>query len=188
MTFVKSVNPLPQFDIGGTDLGIPFRMPNGQIGFLLGDTFAGTQPQVGGPNWRSPMLLRSTTHDVTTPITFASAARGARQLWDYVHDNPEYSTILPCDAITIGTRIYLWVMVTKGLGNEKWCEIRYSDDLGENWTDTGVKWSTSVYGGKRTMVTWEKGGDGFVYIISTGGLTRNKNAILHRVPEAQIAA
>ncbi len=76
-------------------------------------------------------------------------------------------------------------MVTQGLGNEKWCEIRYSDDLGESWTDTGVKWSTSVYGGKRTMVTWEKGGDGFVYVISTGGLARNKNAILHRVPEAR---
>ena len=187
MSFVKSLNPLPQFDIGGTDLGIPFRMPNGQIGFVLGDTFAGTQPQVGGPNWRSPMLLRSNTHDVTTPITFASAARNAKQLWDYVHDNPEYSTILPCDAISIGNRIYLWVMVTQGLGNEKWCEIRYSDDLGESWTDTGVKWSTAVYGGKRTMVTWEKGGDGFVYVISTGGLARNKNAILHRVPEAQIA-
>ncbi|WP_167541005.1 DUF4185 domain-containing protein [Rhodococcus jostii] len=52
MSFVKSLNPLAQFDIGGTDLGIPFRMPNGQIGFVLGDTFAGTQPQVGGPNWR----------------------------------------------------------------------------------------------------------------------------------------
>ncbi|MGW4327025.1 DUF4185 domain-containing protein [Nocardia sp. NPDC004573] len=187
MPKIKNLNPLPMADIGGSDLFIPFRMPSGEIGYLLGDTFSGTEPRVGGPNWRSPMLLRSSTHDMSVPIEFGSAARGARQLWDYVHDNPEYSTILPCDALTIGGRIYLWVMVTQGLANERWCEIRYSDDNGESWTDTAVRWSTSAYGGKRTMISWERGGDGFVYVISTGGLARNKNMLLWRVRESHTA-
>ncbi len=187
MPKIKNLNPLPMADIGGSDLFIPFRMPSGEIGYLLGDTFSGTEPRVGGPNWRSPMLLRSDTHDMAGPIVFRSAARDARQLWDYVHNNPEYSTILPCDAITIGGRIYLWVMVTQGLANERWCEIRYSDDNGESWINTAVRWSTSAYGGKRTMISWERGGDGYVYVISTGGLARNKNMLLWRVRENHAA-
>lgn len=186
MPKLRDLNPDPLGDLGGTDLGIPFRMPDGNIGFVFGDTFGGNRPRVGGPNWRSPVLLVSDTHDVTQPIRFVRAARGGRQLWDYQHDNPVFSTVLPCDAISIGRRIYLWVMVTKGLGNEKWCEIWYSDDLGENWTNSNVRWSTSEFDGKRTMISWERGGDGFVYVVSTGGLARDKNMILWRVPEEKI--
>lgn len=173
-------------DVAGTDLGIPFRMPDGSIGFVLGDTFGGNRPRVGGPNWRSPVLLVSDTHDVTKPIRFTRAARGGRQLIDYAHNGPEYSTILPCDAVSIGHRIYLWVMYTKGLGNERWCQIWHSDDLGENWTVDPHRWSTSAFGGKRTMISWERGGDGFVYVASTGGLARDKNMLQWRVPEERI--
>lgn len=186
MAKIKDLNPVPQFDIGGTDLAIPARLPDGRIGFGFGDTYAGPRPSLGGPNWRSPVLLFSDTHDVSKPIEFNGAARGGRQLVDYVHDNPEFSTILPCDFISIGNRIYLWVMYTQGLGNERYCKIWTSDDMGEHWDTSGPRWSTSAFGGKRTMVTWDKGGDGFVYIISTGGLARNKNAILHRCPEGSL--
>ena len=46
-----------QFGVGGTDLGIPVRQPNGQIAYIFGDTF--DQDMAGGPGWRSPVLLRS---------------------------------------------------------------------------------------------------------------------------------
>src|SRR5262245_24084487 len=45
-----------QFGVGGTDLGIPVRQPNGKIAYIFGDTFE--QDTVGGPGWRAPVLLR----------------------------------------------------------------------------------------------------------------------------------
>lgn len=193
MVKVKDLTPAPVGDVGGTDLGIPFVMPNGRVGFVLGDTFGGTQPwgpPIGGlTNWRSPVLVTSPTRDMAQPIVIDGACKGGAQLWPYVHNNPVFSTVLPCDAITIGNRIYLWVMVTQGLGGEVWCEIWYSDDLGETWvngTNSTTKWSTSAFRGQRVMMTWDRGRDGWVYAISTGGLARNKNALLWRVREEDI--
>jgi hypothetical protein len=191
MTKVKDLNPTIG-DVGGTDLGIPFLMPNGKVGYLFGDTFGGAHPAggvAGGSNWRSPVLLVDSERDVGQPIVFDYAAKNGDQLWPYVHNNGTFSTVLPCDAVTIGTRIYLWVMVTNGLGNERWCEIWYSDDSGETWingTNSTTKWSTSAFRGQRVMMTWDRGRDGYVYAISTGGLARNKNALIWRVAEADI--
>jgi hypothetical protein len=61
--------------VGGTDLGIPYRLENGSIGYLFGDTFSAPFPET--PNdWRSPVLLRSNT-DPWAPegIVFDSAAK-----------------------------------------------------------------------------------------------------------------
>lgn len=186
MPKLRDLNPDPVGDLGGTDLLIPFRMPDGTIGFVGGDTFGGNRARVGGPNWRSPVIVVSDSHDVSTPIRFTRALRGGRQIIDYAHNNPEYSTVLPCDFISIGRRIYGWLMFTAGLGNERWCQITYSDDLGETWKLDPHKWSTSAFGGKRTMISWERGGDGFVYVVSTGGLARDKNMLQWRVPEERI--
>lgn len=189
MVKVKNLTPTTVGATGGTDLGIPFVMPSGDVWFIGGDTWDGDQPQIGGINWRSPMILKSLTRDMGLPIEFYNACRGGQQLWAYEHNNPVFSTVLPCDAVVINGRIYLWVMVTAGLGNEKWCEIWYSDDNGENWnngTNSDTTWSTSAFGGKRVMMTWDRGRDGYVYAISTGGLARNKNALQWRVPEGDI--
>lgn len=201
MPRVKNFNPDTRANvrIGGTDLGAPFVMPNGKVGFVQGDTWDGTVPKVGsGPDWRSPVILVSPTRNPSQgqPIVIERAVKDGAQLWPYPHNNPEFTTVLPCDAITINGRIYLWVMVTLGLGNERWCEIWYSDNNGENWingteyTTPGVGstsvWRTDHFGGKRVMMTWERGRDGWVYAISTGGLARNKNAIMWRVREGDI--
>ncbi|AOD24033.1 hypothetical protein IM25_22650 [Rhodococcus sp. p52] len=198
MAKIRDLNPHPDLPrpIGGTDLGIPFVMPNGRVGYVYGDTFGGTTQIAGGPDWRSPVIVTSPTRDMTQPIVIDGACRGGDQLWPYVHNNPEFSTVLPCDALVIGGRIYLWVMVTQGLGSERWCEIWYSDDNGETWHNgtsyatPGVgassRWSTAAFRGQRVMMTWDRGRDGWVYAISTGGLARNKNALLWRVREADI--
>ena len=191
MTKVKDLNPIGNIPIpiGGTDLGIPLVMPNGRVAYILGDTFGGTGQIAGGDPWRSPVIVTSPTRDMTQPIVIDHACKGGDQLWPYVHNNGTFSTVLPCDAIVIGTRIYLWVMVTNGLGNERWCEIWYSDDNGETWingTNSTTKWSTSAFRGQRTMMTWDRGRDGWVYAFSTGGLARNKNMLLWRVREADI--
>lgn len=184
-----------QFGVGGTDLGICRRLPNGKIGVFNGDTFE--QFTVGGPGWRSPIMLRSSTapENLGGGLVFDGAAGGeyAKQLWPYIHDgapwtNGGFSTVLPTDALTIGGRVYLHVMVTRGLGNELWSEIQYSDDNGETWVHGGESavWDASEYGGMRTHLTWDAPGDGYVYAITTGGLRRDKNALLWRVREADV--
>jgi hypothetical protein len=160
-----------QFGVGGTDLGIAVRQPNGKIAYIFGDTFE--QDGVGGPGWRSPVLLRSEPGFDGNGIDFTGAAGGqyAKQILNYSHANG--TTWLPSDAITIGNRMYLHFIVNQGLGNVQWTGIAYSDDNGENWTVSNARWEAGENGDLRQLWTWERGCDGYVII-------------LHRVPEGQI--
>lgn len=174
------------FGVGGTDLGIPVRQPNGKIAYIFGDTF--DNDSVGGPGWRSPVLLRSEPGNLNAGITFNGAAGGtyAKQLFDYAHDTAEWSTWLPSDAITIGSRMYLHYTVNKGLGNVRWSQIAYSDDNGENWTISDARFDGGEDGGLRQLWTWERGLDGFVYVMSTKFITRDRGIIMYRVPDDKI--
>ncbi|MFD8104195.1 DUF4185 domain-containing protein [Nocardia fluminea] len=184
---VTDLNPVPSADLGGGDLAIPFELPNGDVGFIWGDSFSGDgpygPPMSGIGNWRSPIITRTSQRDPAEPIVMAtSPVTDGRQLWDYQHDNAEYSTVLPCDAMTIDGRIYLWVMYTQGLGNEKWCEVWTSDDSGISWARSGSKFWCGAFAGKRVMISWAKDPHSdWVHIISTGGLDRNKDMLLWRV-------
>lgn len=173
-----------QWGVGGTDLGIPVRQPDGQIAYIFGDTFE--NDGVGGPGWRSPVLLRSAPGGLDAGIEFTGAAGGqyAKQLLAYDH-NDVHSTWLPSDVITIGPRMYLHYMVNKGLGNVLWSEIATSDDNGENWTPSGTSWAGDENAGLRQLWTWERGDDGYVYTLSTA-FTRDRGIILHRVPEDKL--
>jgi hypothetical protein len=105
-----------RFRMQATDLGIPARTPDGRMLFMFGDTFE--NPTVGGGWWRSPVALWSTTTDLASGVTWSGAVGGdaAQQLWDYPHDNPTFSTVLPSDVITIGGSMYLHAMVNKVSG------------------------------------------------------------------------
>lgn len=175
-----------QFGVGGTDLGIPVRQPNGKIAYIFGDTFA--NDTVGGDGWRAPVLLRSEPGDPKGGITFNDAAGGktAKQILNYVHNNGQYSTWLPSDAITIGQRMYLHFIVNKGLGTVQWTQIAYSDDNGENWTLSDAKWDANDSNGLRQLWTWAQGDDGFVYVMSTSFIKRADPIIMYRVPVASI--
>jgi hypothetical protein len=173
------------FGVGGTDLGIPVRQPNGKIAYIFGDTFE--QNTVGGPGWRSPVLLRSESGNLAGGIAFDSAAGGsyAKQILGYSHSSSEYTTWLPSDAITIGSRMYLHYMVNKGLGQVRWSQIAYSDDNGENWHLSGARWEGGENDGLRQLWTWERGDDGYVYTITTS-FKRADPILLHRVREEKI--
>lgn len=174
-----------QWGVGGTDLGIPVRQPNGQVAYVFGDTFE--QNTVGGPGWRSPVLLRSQPGGLAAGISFTGAAGGqyAKQILAYSHADPSYSTWLPTDAITIGSRMYLHFMVNKGLGNVLWSQIAYSDDNGENWTVSGARWEGDENASLRQLWTWARGGDGYVYVLSTS-FRRSDPILLHRVLETKL--
>lgn len=170
-----------RFRMEATDLGIPVRTPDGRLLFVFGDTFEGAS--VGAGWWRSPVALWSQTTDLAAGVTWSAAVGGeaAEQLWPYEHDNPEFSTVLPSDVITIGGTIYLHAMVNKGLGTVVWTEVWRSDDNGATWTHTGATWPADLHGGLFQLLTWGLGDDGFVYVYSTG-FQRDKPIILHRVP------
>src|SRR5688572_12365789 len=63
--------------VAGTDLGIPYVLENGSIGYLFGDTFSTPWPE-SGQDWRSPVMLRSNIHPgAAGGVVFDSAARVA---------------------------------------------------------------------------------------------------------------
>jgi len=59
----KGYDPDKRWRIVGTDLGIPYVIQNGSVGFLFGDTFNSSFPH--GPvvpnDWRSPTGMRSSS-------------------------------------------------------------------------------------------------------------------------------
>ncbi|MGW7354097.1 DUF4185 domain-containing protein [Streptomyces sp. NPDC054784] len=169
-----------RFRMEATDLGIPARTPDGRTLYVFGDTFENAV--VGGGWWRSPVALWSTTTDLNAGVTWSGAVGGeaAQQLWPYEHDNPEFSTVLPSDVITIGGSMFLHVMVNKGLGNVVWTEIWRSDDSGATWTHTGAKFAADRDGGLFQCLSWGLGNDGWVYVYSTS-FTRSRPVILNRV-------
>jgi len=175
-----------RFRMEATDLGIPTRTPDGRMLFVFGDSFE--QARVGGGWWRSPTALHSLTTDLGSGVQWSGAVGGeaAQQLWDYEHDNPVFTTVLPSDVITLGDSMYLHAMVNNGLGNVVWTEIWRSDDSGATWVHTGAKFAPDLHQGLFQLLTWAAGDDGYVYVCSTS-FDRSRPIILHRVPAEVIA-
>ena len=178
------------FGIGGTDLGATVLAPDGRLVSVFGDTFE--QAGVGGPGWRSPVVLFGDAATARTGIEwFGSAGAGsyAAQALPYRHDSvingARVSTVLPTDVITIGSEMYLHVMVCEGLGNVHWTEVHRSTDNGETWQHTGARWPGDRHAGLFQMLTWAQGDDGYVYAFSTG-FQRNQGLILQRVPAERL--
>lgn len=174
-----------RFRMEATDLGVPVRVPDGRLMFVFGDTFE--EARVGGGWWRSPVALygRQAGPDSRVVWTGAVGGRHARQLWPYDHDGPEYNTVLPSDALTLGGTVHLHVMVNKGLGNVIRTEIWRSDDSGETWARTPAVFPGGLHGGMFQLLTWALGADGYVYVLSTG-FQRDKPVILHRVRPSRL--
>ena len=61
-----------RFGIGGTDLGVTVAAPDGRLVSVFGDTFE--KAGVGGPGWRSPVVLFG---DPATARTVSVLALGA---------------------------------------------------------------------------------------------------------------
>lgn len=179
-----------QYDVGGTDLGVPTTTPDGRTLYVFGDTFSNLMPG-SDPNWRSPVGLYSQTADLNAGVTWTGAVGGptAKQLWPYEHNNGTFDTVIPTDVIKIGGSLYLHAVVTQNnLTVVKWTEIQRSDDNGENWTlqckfpvDFWRDRGQNIFGN----LTWAEGGDGWVYgFCSPFG--RVGNPYVFKVPTDQI--
>ena len=146
------MQPCYEFKVCGTDLGIPFLLNNGSVGYLFGDTFSVAGPYVknlspGGDKWRSPVMLRSnTTPTVGQPITFDNAAglsgTGiAPEVMFNGHRRGREVSIFPNDGISLPDgRIIMSYM-----------------SVGSETTPDNVKWSSSYAG----LAVSNNGGNSF---------------------------
>jgi hypothetical protein len=188
-----------EFGIGGTDLGAAVLAPDGRLVAVFGDTFE--HAGVGGPGWRSPVILFGDPASVPTGLTWTGSAGPTRDYADqvvaYHHGSRvggrlfgmvgglKVRTVLPTDMITIGDTIYLHVMVCRELGTVHWTEVHRSTDNGVTWEPTDAWWPGDHLDGHFQMLTWELGPDGYVYALTTG-FQRDKGLLLHRVPAEKL--
>jgi len=180
------------YGIGGTDLGATVTGPDGRLVSVFGDTFE--KATVGGRGWRSPVVLFGDPASVPTGLVWtgsAGAGSYAHQVVDYRHrrrwDGCHVVTVLPTDLLCAGGVLYLHVMVCRELGHVWWTELHRSTDNGVSWEPTGCRWSGDHQDGLFQMLTWERGGDGWVYAFTTG-FQRQHGLILHRVPEDRVTS
>ena len=111
-------NTLEKWDIGGTDLGIPYYdEQRGQMYFLFGDTFRNNNG--GSGNWRSQVVGVTKDLDASDGIKFDSFISEdkrngyATQIIDAMHDSndAEYEiTVIPTGAIVIDGIHYVYYM------------------------------------------------------------------------------
>jgi hypothetical protein len=154
---------------------------------MFGDNFEFWRMQ---GEWQSPSIVMydSDLNVLGVPTKTGIDPNGRRkQLWDYPHNNPDYSTILPCDFIKVGDWWYVAAMVTAGLGNEKRTVFWRSRDL-YDWekTDPYVRLNHKDAHGNEIghpgdcMLTFDEI-DGYVYTFGTNGLKRDRGIWLWRV-------
>ena len=186
MGFVKPVTGrgiTTRVGMEAADLGIP-RWDNkrGANAVMFGDNFTrwGMQGE-----WQSPSIVMYDDNYDVLGVPTATGIRpdgNRRQLWDYPHGNPEYTTILPCDFIKVGGIWYVAAMVTAGLGNELRTVFWQSRDLIQ-WTKTDPYVALNHPGHPgNVMLTFDEHPDGHVYIFGTGGLRRDRGVWMWRCP------
>jgi hypothetical protein len=178
---VTGIGVTTSVSMESADLGIVRWDPQRQaIAAMFGDNFS--QWRMHG-DWQSPSIvmydkdmrvLGVPTEDGIAPN------EGRRQLWDYPHDNPDYSTVLPCDFIRVRDWWYVAAMVTAGLGHEKRTVFWRSRDL-IDWEKTEPYVSLvhldeqmrPIGHPGNVMLTFDQIDD-WVYIFGTAGLARDK--------------
>lgn len=190
--------PCSEYQVCGTDLGIPYRLENGSVGYLFGDTF--TSPLAGGAGWRSNVMLRSTTiPTATTRITFDSAAgiAGPGHAPELIQSAKDVSkqgefTIIPTDGISFpenGEHIisYMNVRTWDSLRSD-WetneSGLAWSND-GNNFHRIGPVWTNNGNTDPNQMMSLQRDGD-YVYIVSVRGGRQYGPMNLQRVPWDQM--
>lgn len=184
--------------VNGTDLGIPFSLTkdsSGPTGFLFGDTF--DAPGVGGPDWRSPVLLRSSGNP-GDGIVFEGAGH-AGQIIPVAHNgcNGEF-TAIPNDGVTLpdGRVIVSFMIVSNWAGlcpeqypgqwRTKYAGLAVSPAGGGAFTRAGIQFpNNDANSDPYQMQTMALDGD-YVYVYSVRAGRQPGPMMLQRVKHAAI--
>jgi hypothetical protein len=194
-----------RFGVGGADLGIPFQLENGSVGFLFGDTFQGRDP--GSQGWRSNVMLRSAvTPSASTAIAFDSAAGlagdgFAPELITSPHDTSgqgEFSAI-PNDGVSFPENVdtgkptqvvsYQSVRNWNNTGSQSWATnysgLAVSYD-GNTFQRVGTTWGNDgANSDPFQMVSMQRDGD-YVYLLSVKAGRQYGPMMLRRVASDRI--
>jgi hypothetical protein len=205
-TFVARLTGADRSRRAGTDLGIPYLLENGSVGFLFGDTFATAWPEDQN-GWRSPVMLRSNVHpSAPGGIVFDSAARvagdgPAGQLMDYFHwppgllgnDPDREVTRIPNDAVSFpetGRQVLSYMSVYSWPEGLPWLTgcagLAYSDN-GNDFVDVpSATWSNDPRN-RSPFQMWTMERDGaYVYVFSVRAGRQSGPMMLQRVPWQRI--
>ncbi len=143
-----TTNTLELFDVGGTDLGIPFTYTytdgegneTTELRILFGDTFSDEYLQ---GNWRSNVMAITTDFEFSDGLTidaFVSNAENgyATELIPGIHASQQQMTAIPTGATQIGDAIYVYYMAVRVWGDdgEWWNNLGgvYKSTDGQNFT------------------------------------------------------
>lgn len=165
-------NTARDYDIGGTDLGIYWKMEEGKVGILFGDTFGKDWAPGHTPNWRSNAMAWSTDTDLSDGLTFdgmiTEPANNAKQIIYSAHITTGFDdwSSIPTSAIRIDNKDYVHYMNVRAWNprwETNWSGFAVSADDGHNWTlYKGLFSADSKFA---QMALWEK--DGYIYSMGS---------------------
>lgn len=190
-----------RWQVAGTDLGIPYVLENGSIGYLFGDTFNTARPEESNNAWRSPVLLRSNVHPAAPGgIVFDSAAKvagngRAPEILDFnAHGDPKGEhwpdheiTCIPNDGVSFPeTRRQVISFQSINRWREPWrsryASLAYSDN-GNDFIRVPhlAWWNTESNTDPFQMWTMQRDGE-WVYVFSVRSGRQPGPMMLQRVP------
>lgn len=199
-----------RWQVGGTDLGIPYLLANNSVGFLCGDTFNtrwDNDPPL--PNdWRSPVILRSNSRPGDPDgIVFDSAAgvqgdgRAPEVVTHNGHNGDDGAgtrevTVIPNDAVTLpdGRHVMSYMSIGEWInGNpavnwrSNYAGLAVSPD-GNMFERQPTVWRNEGVGNNGSpfqMVTMQLDGE-FVYVYSVMAGRQQGPMMLRRVRHQSI--
>lgn len=189
-----------RWQVAGTDLGIPYVLENGSIGYLFGDTFSTPWPETG-QDWRSPVMLRSNVHPgATGGVVFDSAAKvaGDGRAPEIMHngyngvgiDGINEVTVIPNDGISFpetGRQVVSYMSIQHwnagprgSLWKSSYAGLAYSDN-GNDFVRTNLKWWNDADNADPfQMWSMQRQGD-YVYVFSVRSGRQDGPMMLQRV-------
>jgi hypothetical protein len=190
-----------RWQVAGTDLGIPYVLENGSVGYLFGDTFNTPWPETPDNDWRSPVMLRSGVHPgAAGGIVFDSAAKvaGDGRAPEIMHNGHrgigidgvwEFS-VIPNDGISFpetGRQLISYMSIQNwdagprgAMWKSNYAGLAYSDN-GNDFIRTPLKWwNDDDNADPFQMWTMQRDGD-WVYVFSVRSGRQDGPMMLRRV-------
>ena len=170
-----------RWKVAGTDLGIPYLLENGAVGFLFGDTFSAPWPEQG-QGWRAPVMLRSHNQPNSPQgVLWDNAARvgGDNFAPALFNKEPGDFTLIPNDGISFPEtkrQLISFMGIEKwypspnnaergALWKSRYAGLAYTDN-GNDFVRTNLKWNNNV-DNSDPLQMWTMQRDGqWVYIFS----------------------
>ncbi len=138
---------LMRFGIGSTDYGNMWDAGNGTVWSVFGDNFNAT-----GGDWKSNAIAISSDRNLADGLYYDSVLRDAGGARKEIIDPADGEvTCIPTGGFSVqtatGYRQYMSFMDVRQWatdGNDNWSanysELVYTDDYGDTWTRSGVRW------------------------------------------------